>query len=81
MVCVCGGLFGGETRGSLHCSRPPTFYGMWIREPQLLFKFSLPFFHGEVGNSDIFLQKEQSISSPQAVSALKTKMERKGAPW
>lgn len=80
-MCVWGVCL--EVKPGTACTvpAPPPFYGMCICEPQLLFKFSPPFFHGEVGNSYIFLQKEQSISSPQAVSALKTKIERKGAPW
>ena len=79
VVCVVWCVFGGQNKESLQCPGPPPSYGVWIYLPQLLFKFSRPSFHGEVGRSWTFLQRGQSVSCPQEVSALKTKPERKGA--
>lgn len=82
LICIKGG---GEW--CVHVGRrfclclPPPFYGTWVYLPQLLFKSSLPFFpapfHGVVGSSWIFLQKEPCVSG----SALKTKMKQKGAQF
>lgn len=79
-VCVvwCGVVcLDVKTRRSHTVLAPPSFYGMWISLSQLLSNSHYCLSMVRWGAPRMFLQKEWSVSSPQAVSALKTKTEQK----